>query len=136
MLGLPSPYQHIAFPQNPPPPPEYLDLDGLPHRTRDRWKRAFYTYLQTLTYKDPRRLVLKSPPHTARVPALLELFPDARFVYIARNPSVVFPSTVNLWKSLYRKHGLQTPTFAGLEEHVFSTFVRMDERYEAGKKLI
>ena len=59
-----------------------------------------------------------------RIQTLLELFPDARFVHIVRDPYVVFPSTVNLWKSLYRNHGLQTPTFAGLEEHVFETFNR------------
>jgi hypothetical protein len=136
MLGLPSPYQHIAFPQNPPPPAEYLDLDGLPRRQRDRWKRAFYTYLQTLTYKDPRRLVLKSPPHTARIPTLLELFPDAKFVHIVRNPYVVFPSTVNLWQTFHRKHGLQRPDCPWLEEYVYSTFLRMFDKFEAGSKLI
>ncbi len=136
MLGVPSPYLTIAFPNHPPAFPEYLDLDGVPKREREDWKRAFFRFLQKITFKDPRRLVLKSPPHTARIPTLLELFPDAQFVYIARNPFVIFPSTINLWKSLYRKHGLQTPTFAGLEEQVIATFLRMNEKYEAGKKLI
>jgi len=67
---------------------------------------------------------------------LLELFPDARFVHIVRDPYVVFPSTVNLWKSLYRTHGLQTPTFAGLEEHVFATFTHMYAKLEEGRKLV
>jgi hypothetical protein len=58
------------------------------------------------------------------------LFPEALFVHIVRDPYVVFPSTVNLWKSLYRTHGLQPPTFAGLEEHVYQTFLRMYERLE------
>lgn len=59
-----------------------------------------------------------------------------RFVHIVRNPYVVFPSTVNLWKSLYETHGLQKPTFMGLEEHVFATFVRLYERLEHGKTLV
>src|SRR5579859_1892922 len=66
MLGVPSLYLNIAFPQNPPQCQEFLGLDELPQRQREAWKRAFYTYLQTLTYNDSRRLVLKSPPHTAR----------------------------------------------------------------------
>jgi len=48
----------------------------------------------------------------------------------------VFPSTVNLWKTLYSTHGLQTPRFAGLEEHVFSTFTHFHERLEEGRKLV
>jgi omega-hydroxy-beta-dihydromenaquinone-9 sulfotransferase len=136
MLGLPSPYQQIAFPQCPPPPAEYLDLEGLSRRQRDQWKRALFTFLQTLTYKDPRRLVLKSPPHTARIPTLLKLFPDAQFVHIVRNPYVVFSSTMNLWKAFHRKHGLQRPDCAWLEEYVYSTYLRMFEKFEAGKKLV
>jgi hypothetical protein len=49
---------------------------------------------------------------------------------------VVFPSTVNLWRSLYRKHGLQTPTFGGLEEYVYSTFNRLYRKLDEGIPLI
>ena len=49
---------------------------------------------------------------------------------------MVFPSTVNLWKSLYRKHGLQTPTFQGLEEYVFSNFTRLYQKLEERKTLV
>jgi hypothetical protein len=92
--------------------------------------------LRHLTFKDPRRLVLKSPTHTCRIPALLELFPDARFVHIIRDPFVVFPSTVNLWKALYLSQGLQRPTFAGLEDHVFKTFIHLYARLEQCKHLL
>ncbi len=57
-------------------------------------------------------------------------------MHIVRNPYVVFPSTVNLWKALYRTHGLQRPTFAGLEEYVLSTFVRMYDKLEETRGLI
>jgi omega-hydroxy-beta-dihydromenaquinone-9 sulfotransferase len=134
MLGLPSPYRTIGFPNNPPQCQEYYDFAGVPPRDLARWKHGFLRFLQHLTFKDPRRLVLKSPPHSCRIPVLLEMFPDARFVHIVRDPYVVFPSAVNLWKSLYRTHGLQTPTFAGLEELVFATFTRLYGRLEEGKK--
>jgi hypothetical protein len=136
MLGQPSPYLTIGFPNRPPQDQEALDLDGLPPRVRAAWKRAFMRFLRTLTFKDPRRLVLKSPTHTCRIPTLLELFPEARFVHIVRNPYAVFPSTVNLWRTLYETHGLQRPTFAGLEEYVFATFNHLYDRLEAGKRLL
>jgi len=136
MLGAPSPYLTIAFPNRPPQCQEYLDFDGVPPRALGRWKKIFFSYLQRLTYKNPKRLILKSPPHSCRIPVLLELFPDARFVHIVRDPYVVFPSTVNLWKSLYRAHGLQKPTFAGLEEQVCTTFLRLYDGLEKGRQLV
>jgi len=136
MMGQPSPYLSIAFPNRPPAFPEYLDLDGITPNALTSWKQTFFRYLQRLTFKDGRRLVLKSPPHTARLKVLLDLFPDARFVHIVRDPYVVFPSTVNLWKSLSKKHGLQTPRFEGLEEQVLTTFLRMNQRLEEGRPLV
>ena len=86
--------------------------------------------------RSPRRIVLKSPPHTFRIKILLEMFPKARFLHIIRNPYVIFPSTINLWKRLYRNDGLQVPTYEGLDEHVFATFSRMYEVFERDRKLI
>jgi len=151
MLGLPSTYTDFAFPNNPPLDPGALDLSGLSPGELAKWKRGFLSFLQMLTFKDKnpspqppprngegeraaRRLVLKSPPHTARVPVLLEMFPDARFIHIVRDPYVVFNSTVNLWKSLGRKHGLQVPRDdAAIREKVFREFRVIYERLEEAR---
>jgi hypothetical protein len=136
ILGQPSPYLTIAFPNHPPQDQAAFDVEGLPRRDRRRWREAFVRFLRQISWRDPRRLVLKSPTHTCRIPTLLELFPDARFVHIVRDPHVVFPSTVNLWRTLYETHGLQTPTCAGLEEYVFDTFTHLYRRLEEGRKLV
>ena len=57
-------------------------------------------------------------------------------MHIVRNPYVIFPSTVNLWKRLYRNDGLQVPRYEGLEEHVLETFQRMYEVFERDRGLI
>ncbi len=136
MLGARSPYRSIAFPNESPIDQDYLDFKNVTEADRERWKKTLFGFLRRITFKDPRRLVLKSPTHTARIPTLLEMFPDARFVHITRDPYIIFPSTINLWKSFYRKHGLQIPNFAGLEEHVFATFSRMYEDFDEGCKLV
>jgi hypothetical protein len=136
LLGQPSPYLTIAFPNRPPQCQEALDLDGLTPKARANWKKTFLRFVSQLTFKNGKRLILKSPPHSCRIKHLLELFPDARFVHIVRDPYVVFPSTVNLWKSLYRSHGLQRPTFRGLDEHVFETFSHMYRKIDEGKALL
>jgi hypothetical protein len=135
-LGLPSPYLRIAFPNRTPQDTEYLTLEGLSPDELERWKQGFLGFLRQITYRTPKRIVLKSPPHTARIKTLLELFPRARFVHIVRDPFALFPSTMNLWTTLYRRHGLQVPQFEGLEEQVFETLERMYERFEADRELI
>ena len=136
MLGQPSPYVKIAFPNNPPDQPIHLDLEGLPPHALASWKRAFYRLLQQITVKDPRRLVLKSPPHTCRIKTLLGLFPEARFIHIVRDPYVVFPSTVHLWTWLWKKHGLQRPNYECLQEYVFSGFEQLYSKLEETRDLV
>lgn len=136
MMGVPSPYLTIAFPNAPPAFPEYFELENLPPGELAAWKNAFLTFIRRLTYKDSRRLVLKSPAHTCRIPVLLAMFPEARFIHIVRNPYVVYPSTIHMWKSLYTTQGLQKPSFSGLEEQVFSTFNRLYDGLEKGRGLI
>ncbi|MEX0713610.1 MAG: sulfotransferase [Pirellulales bacterium] len=135
-LGVPSPYLTIAFPNHPPMDQEYLTLEGIRPQALERWKRVFRRFLQEITYRRPGRIVLKSPPHTCRIQVLVEMFPGARFVHIVRDPFVVFPSTVNLWTTLYRKHALEQPDFAGLEERVLETFERMYEVFERDRSLV
>lgn len=136
MMGVPSPYLTIAFPNRPPQDSEYLDLEAVPPRALAKWKKALTGLLLKITYKTGKRLILKSPPHTARVKALREMFPGALFIHIVRDPYVVFPSTVNLWRTLYTTQGLQTPTYQGIEESVLSTYVRMDARMQEAKRTL
>lgn len=136
LMGAGSPYETIAFPNRPPQRQEFLDLVNVSPTQLRRWRRCFKNYLRTLTCKVRKRLVLKSPPHTARIPVLKQMFPGAIFINIVRDPYVVYPSTINLWRSLFRTHGLQTPTGAGLEENVLGTYVRMHQRLEEGRRLL
>lgn len=135
-MGVGSPYLTIAFPNRPPQGQEFLDLKGVSAEALDRWKRAFVWFLKCVTVRAAKRIVLKSPPHTCRIKVLLELFPDARFVHIVRDPYVVFPSTVNLWKRLYDRDAAQRPNYRGLEEHVLETFTRMYEALRRDRHLV
>jgi len=135
-LGVPSPYLTLAFPNRPPQDREYLNLEGLSPQALARWKRALAWFLKCLTVRDSRRIVLKSPPHTCRIKVLLELFPNARFIHLVRDPYVVYPSTIHLWKRLCRTQGLQIPKHRHLEEHVFDSLNRMYEVFERDRRLI
>jgi hypothetical protein len=135
LLGQPSPYERIAFPNR--PGAGALDLRGLSRAELRRWKTTFYRLVQTWTLANAgKRLTFKSPPHTCRIPALLELFPDARFVHIVRDPYAVYPSALHLWRAMYTAHGLQPPAWEGLQQFILDTFVQVHEHLEASKPLI
>lgn len=136
LMGAPSPYLTLAFPNRGPLDQAAYDLDGLAPRELAKWKRLFVRFLRTVSFRSRRRLILKSPPHTCRIPTLLELFPDARFVHIVRDPFAVYASTVNLWKKLYRTQAMQAPRYDGLEERVFEMFNHFHRRLAATRSLV
>ncbi|OAI46087.1 hypothetical protein AYO44_11945 [Planctomycetaceae bacterium SCGC AG-212-F19] len=136
MLGQPSFALNIVFPNEPAQYLEHLDLDDVAPRARAAWKRALYRFLQAVSLKRPGRLVLKSPTHTARIRILLELFPDARFVHIVRNPYHVYTSTIKMLKAMTATFGLQRPTFTGLGELVLTTYPRVMRKLEEGRRLV
>jgi hypothetical protein len=112
-------------------------LEDVPPEALQRWKQCFLRFLKQITMYNPnKRIVLKSPTHTYRLKALLDLFPTALFVHIVRDPYVVFPSTVSMWKALYVDQGLQNPKFEGLEDYVVDNFLHMYEKLEETRSLV
>lgn len=137
LLGQPSPYERIAFPDRETAGAGALDLLGLPPGARCRWERTFYRLVQTLTRAHGgRRLMLKSPPHTARVPVLLKLFPDSRFVHLVRDPYAVYPSTLYLWRHLTAAHALGRPAWDRLPEWIVETYRTLFARLDEARPLI
>ena len=63
------------------------------------WQRAYMEVLKKATIlSGGRRLALKTPPNTGRIRVLLDMFPDARFVNIVRNPYPVYQSMRNMYR--------------------------------------
>lgn len=73
----------------------YNTLIRLAPTQRERWKSRWLRFVRKISwFRKGRPLVLKSPAHTGRVATLLELFPQARFVHISRNPYQVVQSYI------------------------------------------
>lgn len=103
----------------------------------EEWKRTYDWLLRRLTvYHEGKRLCLKNPPNTARIAQLLELYPDARFIHIYRNPYVVYPSMMNMWTRLASLWGLQPYDPAEAEKNVVYYYQTVMQRYFEDCKLI
>jgi hypothetical protein len=87
----------------------YLTFRAVPEDEVERWKAALMLLYKKLTWKFGRPLILKSPAHTGRIALLLEMFPDARFVHIHRDPFAVFRSARRSIQVMERATCLQNP---------------------------
>jgi hypothetical protein len=130
-----SPLLRYVFPRQAERYERYYTFRGVREHSVAVWKQSFLTFLKKLTWKYDRPLVLKSPPHTARVRLLLELFPDARFVHIHREPYAVFQSTKHLDQLALESYRLQH-SHDDLDEDILRVYREMYDAFFADRHLI
>ncbi|NIL97006.1 MAG: sulfotransferase [Planctomycetales bacterium] len=135
-MGIPSIYETLAFPDHGPQNLDSLDFANFSAQEIRRWQDGWMWFLRRVNFRDPRRLVLKSPPHMARIPTLLKLFPDAKFIHIFRNPYDVFASSVRLWQALCQTQSLQSLKPQDWDELVLTLFERLYEAFERDRDSI
>jgi len=79
---------------------------------------------------------LKKPPNTARIPAILEVFPDAKFIHIYRSPYLVYLSTKKMRLRVLDKLALQEASEQEIEQQVLSNYIRlMNSFFEQKEKI-
>ena len=91
---------------------------------------------QSLIEYNRTAFISKFPPNTGAVRHLLEMFPEAKFIYIYRNPLYVFLSTVNFFKTTHGALMLQSFSHKEFEEMVFELYELIIRDYENQKALI
>jgi hypothetical protein len=109
----------------------FLTLRETTEEERAEWKAALLWFIRKLSIKHGRPLVLKSPGHTCRIRLLLELFPDARFVHLYRNPYDVFQSSLHTVRTLAPWAALQRPNHEDLENRTIRQYKEVYEVFFA-----
>ena len=105
--------------------------------TKSGWKRGYLRFFKRVTLSaEGKRLILKNPLNTARIEALLELFPDAKFIHIYRNPYVVYASTCNLNQKFGEILGFQRISDREMSENIFYLYKAMMKNFGDAKSLI
>jgi hypothetical protein len=135
-MGLGSPYLEWAFPNRGWLYDDYLTLRQLSPGDRRRWKDLFDWFVRRLTLFNSKRLVLKSPAHTARVSTLLELYPESSFIHVVRNPLDSIPSTVRTWTRMTDAMSLQVRRDPVSADRVLDVFERMYDQFERDRPLV
>ncbi|MGE5464395.1 MAG: sulfotransferase family protein [Syntrophothermus sp.] len=84
--------------------PNYRHFDeALPPERKRRIMKFYKSMLQRHLYATGKKyFVAKNPAFSPKIGTLLEFFPDARIIYLARNPLDMLPSTVS-WINYARR---------------------------------
>jgi hypothetical protein len=131
-----SPYLGLVFPSREAHYRRYLTFRGVPGGELAEWKQAFRFFVRKLTLKHGKRLVLKSPPHTARIRLLLEMFPNARFVHVHRHPYEVFRSSQHYFDTAAWYAYLQRPDRSEIDRQIVERYAEMHDAYFQERALI
>ncbi len=97
---------------------------------RETFKKTYRHLVKKVSLvKKGQRLLFKNPPSTTRMPLIKELFPDAKFVHIVRNPWPVFRSTVGKFPRLYNAFAWQEFQDVDTTEFTLETYEKLMRRY-------
>jgi hypothetical protein len=101
------------------------------------WEDAYLEILKACALaNDGRQLLIKNPPDTARLPSLLKMFPNAKFIFLYRNPYVMFPSTRNFYTAYIVDWQLRDISDEELDENILTIYEQLMDRYQRDKQLI
>src|SRR5262249_32691420 len=126
----------LAFPRQSDFYDRYLTFSGVDQHEVAEWKAAILWFVQKMSFKYGRPLLLKSPGHTCRIRMLLELFPEAKFVHIYRNPYVVFQSTRHMYQKAWPWWCLQRPDKTSSDDRIIRQYKEVFELYFEQRSLI
>ena len=100
-----------------------VHFDGVRRDEVSAWWEAYRYFLRKVQCANPtRRLLVKNPANSARVAALRERFPGAKFIHIHRQPDEVYASTLLLHRKGREAWALQKSDEAALPGMVLENY--------------
>ena len=115
----------------------YLLFKDISKEELDVFKQTFLKLIKvSLWNTHGSQFLSKNPPHTGRVKTLVEMFPNAKFIYLKRNPYTVFESTRSFFTNTIKPLRLQNITDEQMEANIIEVYRRLFDRYEEQKHFI
>lgn len=105
-------------------------LEGLSPDELARWRQTYLSFLQKVAWHTGRsRLLLRNATNTGRIPEILKIFPQAKFIHLHRNPYAVYAAQARRWSELLGLWALQDELPQSGDDLVFNFYCQMLERY-------
>jgi len=116
---------------------KYHLFEGISEKEKLQWQQDYLQLLKGIVYYGKKKdLLLKNPHNTGRVKELLELFPQAKFVFIHREPTTVFRSTRKLYNRMISSQFLQHCSLKEIESIILEENACIMRKYLSERDLI
>lgn len=95
---------------------ETVLFEGVSQQDVAHWSNHYEYLLRKISYASGgKRLLLKNPPNLGRIPEVLKLYPDAKFIHVYRNPWLVHASSIRLMQRFLEDLAFQSHDPAVIE---------------------
>lgn len=95
-----------------------LDADAATPELVEELRRRFFAELRDrhglAPQRQPIRMLEKTPKNALRIPFLAKIFPEARFIYLHRDPRETLSSMIEAWESGRFRTYAKLPDWVGL----------------------
>ena len=140
-LGALTPYSYYhgwCFPKNMDFYNKYVVMENVDKEDIYAWKKAYLYLIKKVTFfENGKRLVLKNQDNTAKIKLLLEMFPDAKFILLIRDPYDLYYSMMKFMRIVIPLYCLQNPPpLRVVEDSMFTLLEKMFKKYFQEKNLI
>lgn len=112
-------------------------MDDLSQNEIDRWKNQYRFLMQKIAFATGKpQIVMRNACDSGHIKLLLELFPEARFVRMIRDPYETCQASDDRWESMCRIWSLQHFEMDRLQHLTVEFFEQMMEKFDREKDLI
>lgn len=116
---------------------KYMTFKDITPEELKVWEETFTKLIKiSLWNTGGTQYLSKNPPHTGRVQALVEMFPNAKFIYLMRNPYTVFESTRSFYNNTIKPLELQHFSEEEMEANILESYTKLYQAYEKQKQFI
>lgn len=82
------------------------------------------------------RVIIKNPVNTGKIKMLLEMYPDAKFIHIYRNPVITYLSTLKFFSALLPTTALEKYTDKLIKEKIVTNYINFMKDFLESRQLI
>ena len=116
---------------------KYVRFESITEDDKERWSLKYrQLIINALLNTHGQRAVLKNPVNTGRMLKLLEIFPDANFVFLMRNPIIVYLSTKNFFFQLFPTLNLEDFAKERIASMILDTYANLLSDYLNDKQQV
>ncbi|GAB4187307.1 MAG: sulfotransferase [Wenzhouxiangellaceae bacterium] len=106
-------------------------------QNKKRWKDNYLSVIKKASFMaGGKQLILKNPYNTARIKTLLEIFPNAKFIHIYRNPYNIYVSSLHDFVKEAEEMALQDFSEDEFAELCFELYEKLMKAYWESKDLV